>query len=93
VQYNELNGNAPFEKKLKGYNLSAKSLQDIYTEAFAKLRQFNSEPITLMGFVNKYFLLNINKIQEMSNNEASFYFVAGIQFSDKLKFPKEEKAS
>lgn len=89
VQYRELSGGTPFEKKLKGYSLSPADLQTIYTEAFAKLKQYDSLPVTLMDLLSEFFVLNFPEIQKMSNNEASFYLVAGMQFSDKLKFPKQ----
>jgi len=89
VQHHELNGGTPFEKKLKGYSLSPVDLQTIYTEAYAKLKQYDSVPVTLMDFLGEYFVLNFQQIQKMSNNEASFYLVAGLQFSDKLKYPKQ----
>lgn len=92
VQHYELNGGTPFEKKLKGYNLNPSDLQSIYHEAYGKLRQYESVPLTLINYVNDYFVLNVHKIQKMSNNEASFYFVAGLQFSDKFKFPKPEES-
>lgn len=92
VQHHELNGGTPFEKKLKGYNLNPSDLQSIYHEAYGKLRQYESVPLTLISYVNDYFVLNVHKIQKMSNNEASFYFVAGLQFSDKFKFPKSEES-
>jgi CRISPR-associated protein Csh1 len=92
VQHHELNGGTPFEKKLKGYNLNPSDLQSIYHEAYGKLRQYDSVPLTLITYVNDYFVLNVHKIQKMSNNEASFYFVAGLQFSDKFKFPKSEES-
>ncbi len=89
VQHHELNGGTPFEKKLKGYSLSPTDLQTIYTEAYAKLKQYDSVPVNLIDLLSQYFVLNFQQIQKMSNNEASFYLVAGLQFSDKLKYPKQ----
>lgn len=90
VQYNELNGNMPFEKKLKGYQLSPAHLQNIYTEAIAKSRQYKKEPVILTHLIAQYFVKNVQKVQKMSNNEASFYLVAGMQFNKELKYPKTE---
>lgn len=92
VQYFKLNKSSPFEKKLKGYNLNAPYLQNIYYEALGKLSQYDSTPPPkMMNFVNEYYVLNVHQIQKMSNNEISFYFVAGIQFSNQFKFPKSEE--
>lgn len=92
VQYFKLNKSSPFEKKLKGYNLNAPYLQNIYYEALGKLSQYDSTPPPkMMNFVNEYYVLNVHQIQKMSNNEVSFYFVAGIQFSNQFKFPKSEE--
>ena len=41
-------------------------------------------------FINHYFLLNIDKINKISNNELSFYFVAGVEFGSQFKIKDEE---
>ncbi|WP_299464135.1 type I-B CRISPR-associated protein Cas8b/Csh1 [uncultured Microscilla sp.] len=90
VQYSQLNGNTPFENKLKGYQLSPTHLQNLYTEAIGKLRQYKATPPTLLKVLNQYFVLHIDQILKMSNNEASFYFVAGTQMIRELKYVNTE---
>lgn len=97
IQLRELDGNSPFEKKLKGYDLNASDLQRIYTEAFGKLTQYKEKkygfPTTLLEYVKTYFNLCFSEIQQMSSNEVSFYFISGTQFIDRLKFPKSESSN
>ncbi len=35
--------------------------------------------------INQYFTLNSYKLPKISNNELSFYFVAGIEFGSRFK--------
>jgi len=85
-------GNTPFEKKLKGYNLNADLIKNIYLEALQKISQYQSfyAYSNLREFINEYFILNTHKINKLSNNELSFYFVAGLEFGSQFK-NKEEK--
>ncbi len=87
--------NTPFEKKLKGYNLNAELLQSIYKEALAKIPLYENQSHysygDLRNQINSYFTLNIDKVKKISNNELSFYFVAGIEFGSQFKFKKEKE--
>jgi len=80
-------GNTPFEKKLRGYNLSAELLKNIYTEALNKISQYQGfyAYSNLREFIDQYFILNVHKIHKISNNELSFYFVAGLEFGNQFK--------
>jgi CRISPR-associated protein Csh1 len=80
-------GNTPFEKKLKGYNLSAELLKSVYMEALSKISQYQSfyAYSNLREFIDHYFILNIHKVTKISNNELSFYFVAGLEFGNQFK--------
>lgn len=80
-------GNTPFEKKLKGYNLSAELLKNVYIEALNKISQYQGfyAYSNLREFIDHYFILNIHKIHKISNNELSFYFVAGLEFGNQFK--------
>ena len=80
-------GNTPFEKKLKGYSLSAEVLKNIYIEALNKISQYQGfyAYSNLREFIEHYFILNIHKVNKISNNELSFYFVAGIEFGNQFK--------
>ena len=86
----KLEGNTPFEKKLKGYNLNAEILRRIYIEALDKLKNYTSFHTYqgLRNYVNEYFTLNIHKMDQISNNELSFYFVAGLEFGNNFKTKK-----
>lgn len=80
-------GNTPFEKKLKGYNLNAELLKNVYLEALSKISQYQNffAYINLREFIDEYFLRNIEKVNRISNNELSFFFVAGIEFGNQFK--------
>lgn len=80
-------GNTPFEKKLRGYNLSAELLKNIYTEALNKISQYQGfyAYSNLREFIDHFFILNIYKVNRISNNELSFYFVAGLEFGNQFK--------
>lgn len=80
-------GNTPFEKKLKGYNLSAELLKNIYIEALSKISQYQSfyAYSNLHEFIDRYFILNIHKVNKISNNELSFYLVSGLEFGNQFK--------
>ena len=82
--------NTPFENKLKGLNLNHESIKSIYVEALEKLSQYNKGFFVkvytdLRSFINQHFTLNAHKLAKLSNNEISFYFVAGMEFGNKFK--------
>ena len=97
IQSVTLNGNTPFEKKLKGLNLNHEALIGIYVEALNKLSQFkygNSNffiqvYIELREFISDHFTLEAHKLSKISNNELSFYFVAGLEMGTKFKLDLE----
>ncbi|WKN33896.1 TIGR02556 family CRISPR-associated protein [Porifericola rhodea] len=95
IQYYELK-NTPFEKKMKGYNLNPTLIQNIYKEALDKIFKYRSfyEYSDLREVINYYFILQQPSIKGLSNNELSFYFVAGLEFGGKFKTEKvkEEKS-
>jgi CRISPR-associated protein Csh1 len=85
--------NTPFEKKLRGYNLSGELLKSIYVETLSKLSQYQGFYAygNLREFVDEYFILNSHHLNKISNNELSFYFVAGLEFGSKFKSKKENQ--
>jgi CRISPR-associated protein Csh1 len=80
-------GNTPFEKKLKGYNLNSAILKNVYREALSKISQYQGfyAYSNLREFIDQYFLVNIGTINKLSNNEISFFFVAGVEFGGQFK--------
>lgn len=91
LQYNNMNKNTPFEKKFKGYNLNASLIKKLYLEAKDKISQF----IRRGGFytyknlrekyINEYFFKNEHKLSELTDDQLSFYFVAGLEFANQFK--------
>lgn len=91
IQHVEL-GNSPFENKLKGYNINHETLKTIYREAILKINQYKGFYAynEFKDFVAKYFVLNAFELGKLSNNEISFYFIAGVQFGSQFKSEKEQ---
>ncbi|GAB3029715.1 TIGR02556 family CRISPR-associated protein [Spirosoma pulveris] len=88
IQRRELDGGTPFEKKLKGYNLNPETLKGIYIEALAKLaqyRDYGKRYDSLSQIISEYFILNSYKLPTISNNELSFYFVAGMEMASRFR--------
>ena len=87
IQMSSLDGNAPFEKKLKGLNISGDTLRNIYVETIQKLNEYDraSAYKELREVINDYFTLKSHSLKKLSNNEISFYFVAGLEMAHKFK--------
>jgi len=93
LQSANLGGNTPFDKKLKGYDLNPEILKNIYREALDKISRYVGVYAyqNLKHFVNEHFILNSHKLNQISNNELSFYFVAGLEFGNNFKTKKENQ--
>lgn len=88
IQRVELDGGTPFEKKLKGYNLNPETLKRVYIETMAKLaqyRDYGKRYDSLSQLISEYFILNSHRLPAISNNELSFYFVAGMEMSSRFR--------
>ncbi|QTY26843.1 TM1802 family CRISPR-associated protein [Flavobacterium sp. CS20] len=77
----------PFEKKLKGLQLSAKDVERIYKEAVEKVNQYSYQNTykELREFIAEKLMVNKNQIKKMSNQEISFNFVCGLELGRKFK--------
>ncbi|GAB3761803.1 TIGR02556 family CRISPR-associated protein [Spirosoma pomorum] len=92
IQQRELGG-TPFEKKLKGYNLNPETLKNVYLETMNKLAQYRDygrRYESLSRIVSEYFTLNSYQLPTISNNELSFYFVAGLEMAHRFRIEKPE---
>lgn len=92
TQSARLNGSTPFVKKLKGYDLNADALKKIYLEALNKIIDYYTPYAytNLKKFIGEYFIANINTVNKISNNELSFYFVAGVELGGNFKTEKKK---
>lgn len=92
IQYKKI-GSTPFEKKLKGYDLSVNDLSKIYTEALHKLRQYDASGYyqELREQVLPKFLLSKHNPKHISKNELSLYFVAGLEWAGQFKDKSEQE--
>jgi CRISPR-associated protein Csh1 len=101
IQSSVLSNNTPFEKKLKGLNVNHESLSGIYVEALNKLSQYKYKGSNfhlqvyagLRDFISEYYTLESHRLAKISNNEISFYFVAGLEMGNKFRLEAEEITS
>lgn len=94
IQSQSLNtSNPPFENKLKGYKLNPEILMNVYSEALDKIQKYQKNNYVyneLREVINKYFILKNYELKKMSNNEISFYLVAGLEMGKQFKRDKHE---
>ena len=85
-------GSTPFEKKLKGLNLSASDLEKVYLEAIDKVNQYSGAYTykQLREFISENFAINKAKVAKLTNQERSFYFVTGLELGRKFRSDKEK---
>lgn len=86
-------GNTPFENKLRGYKLNPELIIKVYTEALDKIQKYQKNFYVyseLREIASKYFVTKQQDMNAMSNNELSFYFVAGLEMGRKFKNQKED---
>lgn len=83
-------GSTPFEKKLKGLNLSSTDLPRLCIESISKINQYTSIHAykELRDLIIANFARHKAKITSLSNHEVSFYLVAGIELGRKFKSEK-----
>jgi CRISPR-associated protein Csh1 len=84
--------NTPFESKLRGYKLNADLLMSVYTEALDKIQKYQNfyTYLELRDIINKNFTTQIKELNKLTNNEISFYFVAGLEMGKQFKHEKED---
>ena len=94
IQSQSLNtSNPPFESKLKGYKLNSEILMNVYTEALSKVQKYQKNNYVyteLRDIINHYFIVQSSALSKMTNNELSFYFVAGLEMGKQFKREKTE---
>lgn len=92
IQYRNLK-NTPFENKLRGYKLNPELLMQVYTEALDKIQKYQKTFYVypeLRDIIAQFFVLHKDEMSTMSNNELSFYFVAGLELGRKFKNERED---
>lgn len=90
IQSRSLN-NTPFENKLRGYKLNPELLMNVYTEALDKIQKYQKSFYVytdLREVINRYFIVHSSELAKMTNNEISFYFVAGLEIGKQFKREK-----
>lgn len=88
LQSANLGGKSPFENKLHGYHLDGEKLKRIYMDALTKIQQYNKSSHSykeLRLLIGELFIENSHQLKSMSNDEVSFYFVAGLELGNQFK--------
>lgn len=80
-------GNTPFEKKLKGLQITSKDTERIFKEAVEKINQYSFQNTykELREFIAEKLIVTKFEIEKMSNQEISFNFVCGLELGRKFK--------
>ena len=87
-------GSTPFENKLRGYKLNPELLINVYTEALDKIQKYQKNFYVytdLREVINQYFIVKSNELNKMTNNELSFYLVAGLELGRQFKNKDENE--
>lgn len=90
IQYQERKA-TPFRVKLKGLKLNEKEIKTLLPEIQNKLEEYGKNYYrTMESIISNYFVSAGNK-WKLTNYEISFYFVLGMNLSNKFKSKKEEE--
>jgi len=87
IQYRDKNS-TPFRKRLNGLKLNKDLIQRIFTEAIEKLEEYNKNYYTELEHDIANLMVK-DGIDELSNDEISFFFTLGMALNQDFK---EEKA-
>lgn len=91
VQRKQTGGSAtPFMVRLNGLKINKKIIMRIYSEAINKLEEYGANYYKqLEEMIADYVLLS--DLDDISNNELSFYFVTGMNQASKFQFDKKNE--
>lgn len=81
---------APFMARLNGLKINKKILMRIYTETINKLEEYGANYYRQLEELIADYIL-ISDLDEISDNELSFYFVTGMNQAYKFKFEENKK--
>jgi CRISPR-associated protein Csh1 len=90
IQKSETDGATPFMSRLNGLKINKKILMRIYSEAINKLEEYNKNYYEQLEKMIADYVL-ISDLDDLSNDELSFYFVTGMNQAGKFTFDKKEK--
>ncbi|MBF0378411.1 MAG: TIGR02556 family CRISPR-associated protein [Desulfamplus sp.] len=81
----------PFRKKLNGLKMNPKVIRKLLPEMIEKLEQYEENYLSLKTLEEAISTLLLDsKLEKLSNDELSFYFVMGMNLSRVFYTPKEE---
>jgi len=89
IQYRDKNS-TPFRKRLNGLKLNKDLIQRIFTEAIEKLEEYNKNYYTELEHDIANLMVN-DGIEELTNDEISFFFTLGMVLNQDFKEPKDEE--
>lgn len=89
VQYQERKA-TPFRKRLNGLKMNPKVIRRLLPEIIEKLEQYQKNYYRSLEETISHLLLT-SKLEKLSNDELSFYFVMGMNMNNVFSTPKEER--
>lgn len=88
IQKKEKDGATPFRARLNGLKLNEKIVKRLYPEIKNKLEEYGKNYYKQLEVMISDYIM-VSDFKNMSNNELSFYFVTGMNQSDKFQFKKD----
>ena len=92
IQYSDRES-TPFRSKLQGLKLDEKVIKGLLPAIQNKLEEYGKNYYKDLESVISEYLIQAGDGWSMSKDEISFYFVLGMNLSDKFKYKKKEEAN
>ena len=86
-------GKEPFRSKLQGLKLDEKVIKGLLPAIQNKLEEYGKNYYKDLESVISEYMIQAGDGWSMSKDEISFYFVLGMNLSDKFKYKKKEEAN
>ncbi|OEU53932.1 MAG: hypothetical protein BA871_00440 [Desulfuromonadales bacterium C00003096] len=90
IQYQERKA-TPFRAKLKGLKLDEKEIKKLLPEIQNKLEEYGKNYYKALESIIASYFVSAGNGWKLTNDEISFYFVLGMNLSDKFKSKKGEE--
>lgn len=86
-------GSTPFRSKLQGLKLDERVVKELLPTIQNKLEEYGKNYYKDLETVISEYMIQAGDGWRMSKDEISFYFVLGMNLSDKFKSRKKEEAN
>jgi CRISPR-associated protein Csh1 len=91
VQYQERNS-TPFRKQLNSLKLSPAYIRKLFPQIIEKFEQYGKNYYRKLETTISELLLT-SKMEELSNDEVSFYFTTGMTLENKFRIDKKDNTN